>query len=33
MSASPNDSVEIQQLLYSCSVCDLLLETQYLTTT
>lgn len=31
MSASPNDLVEIQQLLYS--VCDLLLETQYQTTT
>lgn len=29
MSASPNDSVEIQQLLYS--VCDLLFETQYQT--
>lgn len=31
MSASPKDSVEIQQLLYS--VCDLLFETQYQTTT
>lgn len=31
MSASPNDLVEIQQLLYS--ECDLLWETQYQTTT